>query len=260
MLVVQVVKPNWYIDFKVNSLAEIPIKFIPYIKTIGEEKYGTDNMCYIIIPLRRMEPSPFRGGDYLFTEGTREGERTSKGNGGGVGGRDTGLVWDSSFTTFGRRGDMVWWCSGEKDSLVPSISWRRGVIRMVSVNQIVKLDIDVDVDFYDPNWLLEKKLEMLHSLGYQEDDAWWEYSPSGKHIHILIILKDPVSTKELFDLQFLLGDDHKRVYFNYLRYSVMGEDAIHFNVLYTYKKSLTFSDKLKAILRHWFKSKQYSKK
>jgi len=131
---------------------------------------------------------------------------------------------------------------------------------MVDQRQLLKLDIDVDVNFYDPNWLLEKKLQQLHALGYQEEDAWWEYSPSGKHIHVLIVLKDPISTKELFDLQFLLGDDHKRVYFNYLRYSVMGEDAIHFNVLYAYKKSLSLSDKVRAILRHWFKSQQYSKK
>jgi hypothetical protein len=260
MLVVQVVKKGWYIDFKARSLEQIPVKFIPYIREIGEEKYGTDSVCYIIVPLRRMEPPAFRGRYDLFAEETRKGEGANSGNGGGVRGHDIRPLWDSSFTTFRRRGDMVWWCSGEENRMVPSISWRRGVIRMVSVNQILKLDIDVDVNFYDPNWLLEKKLQQLHALGYQEDDAWWEYSPSGKHIHILIILKDPVSTKELFDLQFLLGDDHKRVYFNYLRYSVMGEDAIHFNVLYAYKKSLTLSDKLRAILRHWFSSKQYSKK
>jgi len=260
MLVVQVVKKGWYIDYKVDSLEQIPVKFIPYIETIGEEKYGTDNMCYIIISLRRMvTPLVYRRYDlFTFTEG--EGERTDKGNGGGIRGHDIRPFWDSSITFAGGRGDMVWWCDRKTDSLVPSISWRRGVIPMVSVNQIVKLDIDVDIGFYDPQWLLEKKLQQLHALGYQEDNAWWEYSPSGRHIHILIILKDPVPTKELFDLQFLLGDDHKRVYFNYLRYSVMGEDAIHFNVLYTYKKSLTFSDKVKAILRHWFKLKQYSKK
>jgi len=260
MLVVQIVKPNWYIDFKVNSLDDVPVKFIPFIKTIGEEKYGTDNMCYIIIPLRRVVASVIRRGYDLptFTEGEREG--TGKGNGGGTRRYDIGLVRDSSVTIARRRGDMVWGCYGEKDSLVSPIPGGRRGIYMVDQRQIVKLDIDVDTIFYDPQWLLEKKLQQLHALGYQEDDAWWEPSPSGKHIHILIVLKDPVSTKELFDLQFLLGDDHKRAYFNYLRYSVMGEDAIHFNVLYAYKKSLTFSDKVKAILRHWFKSKQYSKK
>ena len=260
MLIAQVVKKGWYIDFKVESFEQIPIKFIPYIKTIGEEKYGTDNMCYIILPLQRMEPSTFRRGYYLPTQGAWEGEGTNKGNDTRTRGRNPRPLRDSSLIIARGRGSMVWWCSGQESRVVPQVSRGRGGIYMVDVNQIVKLDIDVDVGFYDPNWLLEKKLQQLHALGYQEKDAWWEYSPSGKHVHIIIILKDPVSTKELFDLQFLLGDDHKRVYFNYLRYSVMEEDAIHFNVLYTYKKSLTFSDKLKAILRHWFKSSQYSKK
>jgi len=260
MLVVQILKPNWYIDFKVRSFEQVPVKYIPYIKNVGEEKYGTDSMCYVVFPLRRMVTSTFYRRDYLPAEGAWEGEGASEGNGRRAGGRNPRPLWDSSSSSARGRGGVVWGCSGEKDSMVSSLPRRRGGVRVVNVNQLVKLDIDVDTVFYDPQWLLEKKLEMLHSLGYQEEDAWWEYSPSGKHIHVLIVLKDPVSTKELFDLQFLLGDDHKRVYFNYLRYSVMGENAIHFNVLYAYKKSLTFSDKVKAILRHWFRSKQYSKK
>jgi hypothetical protein len=260
VLVVQVLKEGWYIDFKVRSLEQVPIKFIPYTKTVGEEKYGTDSVCYIKLSLRRMEPPLIRGRDYLFAEGAREGEGTNSGDGRRAGGRNPRPLWDTSFTVAGGRGDMVWWCGGETSGMVPSVSWRRGGVRMVTANQIIKLDIDVDTVFYDPQWLFEKKLQVLHGLGYWEEDAWWEYSPSGKHVHVIIVLKDPVPTKELFDLQFLLGDDHKRVYFNYLRYSVMGEDAIHFNVLYAYKKSLTLSDKVKAILRHWFKSKQYSKK
>jgi hypothetical protein len=260
MLIAQVVKKGWYIDFKVRSLEQIPIRYIPYVKNIGEEKYGTDSMCYIIVPLQRMEPSIVYRRDYLLTFAEGEGEGTNQRDGGGAGGRDFRPLWGSSASSARRRGGVVWGCSGEKSGMVPQVSWRRGGVYMVSVNQIIKLDIDVDTVFYDPQWLLEKKLQVLHGLGYWEQEAWWEYSPSGRHIHIIIVLKDPVSTKELFDLQFLLGDDHKRVYFNYLRYSVMKEDAIHFNVLYTYKKSLTFSDKLRAILRHWFKLKQYSKK
>jgi len=259
MLIAQVVKKGWYIDFKVRTLEQIPIRYIPYVKNIGEEKYGTDSMCYIIVPLQRMEPSFIRGGNYLFTFKKGEREGANQGNGRGIGGHDIRLLWYSSITFTGGRGGVVWGCYGQENRMVSSISWRRGGVYMVSANQIIKLDIDVDTVFYDPQWLLEKKLQVLHGLGYWEQEAWWEYSPSGKHIHILIVLKDPLPTKELFDLQFILGDDHKRVYFNYLRYSVMGEDAIHFNVLYTYKKSLTFSDKLRAILRHWFKSKQYSK-
>jgi len=260
MLIAQVIKKGWYIDYKVESLEFIPFRYIPYIRNIGEEKYGTDNMCYIIVPLRRRFSSAFRGRYYLFTEETNGREEVDKGNGRGARGDDPRPFWDPSTIAVGRRRGMVWWCSGEKGSLVSPISRGRGGLYMVNVNQLLKLDIDVDTVFYDPQWLLEKKLQQLHALGYKQEDAWWEYSPSGKHVHLLIVLKDPVSTKELFDLQFLLGDDQKRVYFNYLRYSVMKEDAIHFNILYTYKKSLTFSDKVKAILRHWSKSLQYSKK
>jgi hypothetical protein len=260
MLIAQVVKPNFYIDYKVESLDRIPVRYIPYIRNIGEEKYGTDDMCYIIVPLRRFFASSFRGRYDLSAKETTVGETTDKGNGGGARRDDPRPFWDPSPITPRGRGGMVWWCGREKGSVVSSLSRGRRGLYMVDQNQLLKLDIDVDVNFYDPQWLLEKKLQQLHALGYQEEDAWWEYSPSGKHVHVLIMLKDPISTKELFDLQFLLGDDQKRVYFNYLRYSVMKEDAIHFNILYTYKKSLTFSDKVKAILRHWSKSLQYSKK
>jgi len=130
----------------------------------------------------------------------------------------------------------------------------------VNQRRLIKLDIDVDIQYYKPEWLLSQKVKLVELLGYEVERAWWEISPSGRHVHVLIMLKRPISVKELFDLQFILGDDHKRSEYNYLRYSVMGEDAIHFNVLYAYKKPFTFPDKLRAILRHWFKSLQYSKK
>ena len=131
---------------------------------------------------------------------------------------------------------------------------------MVNQRRLIKLDIDVDIQYYRPEWLLTQKVKLVESLGYEVERAWWEVSPSGRHVHILIMLKRPLSVKELFDLQFVLGDDPKRSEYNYLRYNVMGEDAIHFNVLYAYKKPFTFLDKLRAILRHLFKSWQYSKK
>ncbi|ACB37262.1 hypothetical protein AFV9_gp28 [Betalipothrixvirus uzonense] len=252
MLIAQVVKKGWYIDFKVDKLDDIPARYIPYIRSIGEEKYGTNSVCYIIIRLRRVEPPAFRGSNWLLTAGREEGERVDKGNRGGVGRPASGFIRHSGFGIADGRGDMVWWCSGVQNNVVSPIPGRRGRIYMVDVRQILKIDIDVSVNYYDPNWLLEKKSQQLRALGYDYDDAWWEYSPSGKHIHILIILKDPVTVKELFDLQFLLGDDPKRVEFNYLRYSVMGEDAIHFNVLYTYKKKLSLKDKIRTIIRHYF--------
>ncbi|CAJ31520.1 conserved hypothetical protein [Betalipothrixvirus acidiani] len=260
MLVVQVVKPGFYIDYKVRSLEDLPWHFIPFVKTIGEEKYGTDDMCYVILRLRRVESSDFRGGDYLRTITGGEREGAGEGNGRRAGGPDPGFVWGANSPSPHRRGDLVWWCSREKDYLVSSLSFGREGVYMVDARQVVKLDVDVDVTWYDPNWLLEKKLSLLHALGYKEEKAWWELSPSGRHVHLIVVLQSPLSTKELFDLQFLLGDDPKRVEFNYLRYNAIGEDAVHFNVLYAYKKSLTRVDKLRAIFRHWSRSLQYSKK
>jgi len=260
MLIAQVIKRGWYIDYKVRSIGDIPTRYIPFIEKIGEEKYGTDNMCYIILRLRRMGTSHFRGGTGLRTVGSEEEEATDSRINGGIGGSDFRPLRGSGAPLTDGRGGFLWWCGGKEDSVVSPLSTRWGRVYVVDQRQLIKLDIDVDVHFYDPNLILEKKLEMLRSLGYKEEDAWWEHSPSKKHIHILIVLTDPIPVKELFDLQFLLGDDPKRAEFNYLRYSVMGENAIHFNVLYKYKRSLTFSDKFKAILRHWFRSKQYSKK
>jgi len=260
MLIAQVVKKGWYIDYKVNDIDKVPIKFIPYIRAFGKEKYGTNSMCYVIVRLRRMGSPNFCGSTGLRTLRPEEGEGAGQGINGGIGRPNFRPFWHSSPSFTIGRGDILWWCSREEDNVVSPLSGRWGRIYMVDQRQLLKLDIDVDVNFYDPNLILEKKLEMLRSLGYQEEDAWWEYSPSKKHIHILIVLTDPIPVKDLFDLQFLLGDDPKRAEFNYLRYSVMGEDAIHFNVLYSYKKSLTFSDKVKAILRHWSKSLQYLKK
>ncbi|CAJ31643.1 hypothetical protein AFV7_gp24 [Betalipothrixvirus pezzuloense] len=260
MLIAQVVKPGFYIDYKVRSLEDIPWHFIPFVKTIGEEKYGTNDMCYVIIRLRRMESSDIRGGDYLRATAGGKGEGAGEGNDGGIGGSNSGLVRSASSPSSHRRGDLVWWCSRKEDYLVPSLSFGREGVHVVDARQVVKLDVDVDVTWYDPNWLLEKKLSLLHALGYREEKAWWELSPSGRHVHLIIVLPSPLSTKELFDLQFLLGDDPKRVEFNYLRYNAIGEDAIHFNVLYAYKKSLTRVDKLRAIFRHWARSLQYSKK
>lgn len=257
MLIAQVIKKGWYIDYKVKNIDQIPTRYIPFIRTIGEEKYGTNAVCDVIVQVRRVEPSIIYRRDDMRTVDEREG--TSETNGGGVDRHDPRFVWNPGFTFIGGYGNMVQWGCRQANFLVSSLSRGRGGVRVVDVRQLVKIDVDVDVNFYDPNWLLEKKLLQLKALGYDYEDAWWELSPSGKHIHIIILLKDPIPVKELFDLQFLLGDDHKRVYFNYLRYRVMGEQAVHFNVLYKYKKSLTFSDKVKAILRHWFKSKQYSK-
>jgi len=260
MLVAQVVKRGWYIDYKVNSLDDIPIKHVLYIKTIGYEKHGTDCLSYIEFRLSGVEPPHFCGSRWLskFREG--KGERPNRGDRGGTHGSALRFVRSASPRSFERRGSMVRWRTGVYHLVVPQRSETEKGVSLVNQLRLIKLDIDVDIQYYKPEWLLSQKVRLAESLGYEVERAWWEISPSGRHVHILIMLKRPLSVKELFDLQFVLGDDPKRSEYNYLRYSIMGEDAIHFNVLYAYKKPFTLSDKLRAILRHWFKSLQYSKK
>jgi hypothetical protein len=260
MLIAQVVKKGWYIDYKVKDIDDIPIRYVIHVKTIGYEKYGTDCVSYIELRLQGMDSSDFRGSGRVFKFREGKGKGSNRGNRGGTHGSALRFIRGSSPRSFERRGDMVRRGTGVYHFMVSPGSETEKGVSMVNQLRLVKLDIDVDIQYYEPEWLLSQKVRLVESLGYEVERAWWEISPSGRHIHILIMLKRPLTVKELFDLQFILGDDPKRSEYNYLRYSVMGEDAIHFNVLYAYKKPFTLSDKLRAILRHWFKSLQYSKK
>jgi hypothetical protein len=260
MLIAQVIKRGWYIDYKVRSIDDIPLRYILHIKTIGYEKHGTDCVSYVIVRLQGMEPPHLCRSRWVSKFRERKGKGSDRGDRGGTHGSALRFIRSPSPRSFERRGYMVRWGTGVYHLMVPPGSETEKGVSLVNQLRLIKLDIDVDIQYYKPEWLLSQKVKLVESLGYEVERAWWEISPSGKHVHILIMLKRPLTVKELFDLQFVLGDDHKRSEYNYLRYSVMGEDAIHFNVLYAYKKPFTLSDKLRAILRHWIKSLQYSKK
>ena len=260
MLIAQVIKRGWYIDYKVRSIDDIPLRYILHIKTIGYEKHGTDCVSYVIVPLYGMEPPHLCRSRWVSKFRERKGKGSDRGDRGGTHGSALRFIRSPSPRSFERRGYMVRWGTGVYHLMVPPGSETEKGVSLVNQLRLIKLDIDVDIQYYKPEWLLSQKVKLVESLGYEVERAWWEISPSGKHVHILIMLKRPLTVKELFDLQFVLGDDHKRSEYNYLRYSVMGEDAIHFNVLYAYKKPFTLLDKLRAILRHSFKFLQYSKK
>jgi len=260
MLIAQVVKKGWYIDYKVRSIDDIPLRHVLYIKTIGYEKHGTDCVSYVIVRLQGMEPPRFYRSRWVSKFRKRKGKGSDRGDRGGTHGSALRFIRSPSPRVAERRGRMVRWGTGFYNLVVPPGSETEKGVSLVNQLRLIKLDIDVDIQYYKPEWLLTQKVRLVELLGYEVERAWWEISPSGRHVHILIMLKRPLTVKELFDLQFVLGDDHKRSEYNYLRYSVMGEDAIHFNVLYAYKKPFTLSDKLRAILRHWFKFLQYSKK
>ena len=119
-------------------------------------------------------------------------------------------------------------------------------------DRIIKLDIDVPVDYYDPDKVLEDKLKMLTALGYKFKDARWKYSPSGKHIHIIIELDREIPVNELFYLQFVLGDDPKRAMLNFFRLKHFPENAKYFNVLFDKKVKVSPWLKIKLLLKKVF--------
>jgi len=260
MLIAQVVKRGWYIDYKVKDIDDIPLRHILYVKTIGYEKHGSHCVSHVIVRLQGVESPHLRRGCRVFKFSKRKGEGSNRGDRRRANRPALRFIRSPSPRVAERRGDMVRRGTGVHHFVVSSGSQTEEGVSVVNQLRLIKLDIDVDIQYYKPEWLLSQKVKLVESLGYKVERAWWEVSPSGRHIHILIMLKRPLTVKELFDLQFILGDDPKRSEYNYLRYSVMGEDAIHFNVLYAYKKPFTFLDKLRAILRHSFKSLQYSKR
>jgi len=117
-------------------------------------------------------------------------------------------------------------------------------------DRVLKIDVDVPVEYYDPDKLLQDKLKMLRSLGYTEANAYWKPSSSGHHIHIVIELTNDVELSTLFYLQFMLGDDHKRSTLNFFRLKYFPDKAKYFNVLFTEKVKITRRRKLIFLIRH----------
>lgn len=58
---------------------------------------------------------------------------------------------------------------------------------------------------------------------------------TNNRVHVKILLSKEVSVEEGLWLQFVLGDDHKRVFFNMLRFEHWKEETERFNVLFSEK-------------------------
>jgi len=101
-------------------------------------------------------------------------------------------------------------------------------------SNVLKIDLDVKVS----QKLLEKWLEtrklILEHLGYTITKI--RYVETEKGYHFWIHLKENLEPKEVAELQFLLGDDHNRARYNFLRLKFR---TFHeFNVLFNRKKRI----------------------
>ena len=116
-------------------------------------------------------------------------------------------------------------------------------------DNVVKIDVDTPVEYYDPNRVLEDKIKMLKALGYGYTDAYWRYSSSKRHIHIIIKLDREVDIPTLFYLQFVLGDDQKRSMLNFYRLKYFPDKAKYFNVLFEKKVKIGKKKKMKMLVK-----------
>ncbi len=245
MYVLQIEYPGWYIDAITSELYELPIKYIPFITTVGV--IDEVSMCRIIIGLRRSKSPNFRRSLRLLP--TRErGEETDKATRRVLIGQTSGNVWTPVTNADFEYGSVLRELRGHVmgDNMEP---WERGRERSHgnSYDRVIKLDIDVSVEYYDVNRLVKDKITMLHALGYKEEKVETKLSPSGKHLHIIITLDHEIPLEELFYLQFALGDDPKRAEFNFFRLKHFPQYAKRFNVLFSKKEKLTWKKKIRVI-------------
>ena len=117
MLIAQVIKRGWYIDYKVRSIDDIPLRYILHIKTIGYEKHGTDCVSYVIVRLQGMEPPHLRGSRWVSKFKQRKGKGSDRGDRGGthgsalrfIGVQVLGLLSDEGIWYDGEPGFIISW-------------------------------------------------------------------------------------------------------------------------------------------------------
>jgi hypothetical protein len=80
---------------------------------------------------------------------------------------------------------------------------------------IVKVDIDVKMDKELLYKFVTTRFAIMRALNYTP--CYYEYKETSKGYHFWFGVEEELSSKEICDLQFLLGDDHSRCRFNYLR-------------------------------------------
>ena len=100
--------------------------------------------------------------------------------------------------------------------------------------------LKLDLDFKPPEeWFrewLRTRLIILRAEGLKATKTC--IHPTERGYHIWIHLNKPIPYEEQIKLQFLLGDDHQRAYFNQQRMGFTRFRSL-FNILFEHKRQLT---------------------
>jgi hypothetical protein len=103
-----------------------------------------------------------------------------------------------------------------------------------TLTSTLKIDIDVKVAKEELQlWICTRKLLLKH-LGYTVNKV--RVASSRKGYHIWIHVNEELTRYEVALLQFLLGDDHRRCYYNFIRCDL--KHANKFNILFNRKLDL----------------------
>ena len=104
--------------------------------------------------------------------------------------------------------------------------------------RVLKIDLDIKHEYAEKYNLIqlfvETRKRLLESLGHKAIQI--EVKKTQHGYHIWIELEKPVTVTEALILQFLLGDDHRRCNFNFLRLEVDEETALLYNILFDWKQ------------------------
>ena len=99
-------------------------------------------------------------------------------------------------------------------------------------SNVVLVDIDIKLHSELLKKFIETRKLILNFLGYAVTKI--NYTETDKGMHFWFHLAKPVDKYTLWELQFLLGDDHNRVRYNLMRLELDTFDK--FNVLFNKKK------------------------
>ena len=251
VFICEIRNPIAYVDVKGDKVEYCAS---PFVSEIGEEKWGTYLVPGTFIRLRIPLTPALRGGSRLRkvvkTVDKKRGETSDILPEGRACGQDYGNVWNRCSFDFYRSGGILRRGRRDKDHVESRILIRDEIVGgYVDARRVLKVDVDIPTSLYSYREMFEKRTSMLRKLGYQIEDARLEFSSSGEHVHYVIVLKEPLANaKEVYDLQVLLGDDQKRATFNYVRYKAIGDNSLHFNVLFKRKMKITRWQKIKLYL------------
>lgn len=99
---------------------------------------------------------------------------------------------------------------------------------------VLKVDVDIKMSKKLLREFIKTREKILETLGYKLRKMTIKETNKGYHFYITV--EGKLKPKRIAELQFLLGDDHKRAYFNFLRAKT---NSFHFfNVLFEKKKIL----------------------